>query len=51
MYVLIKQEFHKDEDEELSRAVALSLEMQNNQPKTTGIKVKTQRPRLSHGGS
>jgi len=38
------------EDEELSRALALSLETHNGQPKTTAIKLKAQPRQMVHGG-
>ncbi|KAJ7380879.1 hypothetical protein OS493_004462 [Desmophyllum pertusum] len=47
---LESQRQNEDEDEELSRAVALSLEMHNNRPKITcGVKVTTQLAQMAHG--
>jgi len=38
------------EEEELSRALALSLETHDGQPKTTEVKLKAQSRQMAHGG-
>jgi len=47
-----KQEFQMQtlEEEELSRALALSLETHDGQPKTTEVKLKAQSRQMAHGG-